>query len=131
MKVEINKRSFGAQYSIKDLLGIPMKVMVQEDMVAYILMAMLNRMGRANRDIYDVWFFLTNNWLVNKEVIERVTGVTYKEFLEQCIDGLSAMSNQRILNGLGQLLTPKQKDWVRSKLIEDTIFLLRLAHSNE
>ena len=58
-------------------------------------------------------------------------GISYKEFLEKSIDALSAMSNQRILNGLGLLLTSKQKDWVRENLLQETIFLLRLAHSNE
>ena len=129
--MEINKRNFGARYEIKDLLGISMKVMVQEDMLAHKLLAMLNRMGKANRDIYDVWYFLSKDWVVNKEIIERITGQPYKVFLEKCVDVLSDMSNQRILNGLGELLTPKQKVWVKAKLLEDTIFLLRLANSNE
>ncbi len=129
IKVEINKRDFGSQYTVKDHLGIPMKVMVQEDMTAHKLMAMLNRVGKANRDIYDVWYFLSNDWPVNKQMIEKIMGLSYKEFLEKCIDALSALSNQRILNGLGLLLTPKQKDWVRENFLNDTIFLLRLAHS--
>jgi predicted nucleotidyltransferase component of viral defense system len=131
IKVEINKRNFGSRYAIKEHLGIPMKVMIKEDMAANKLMAMLNRIGRANRDIYDVWYMFSNEWPVNKQMIEKTTGMSYKEFLESCIESLSSMSNQRILDGLGLLLTPKQKVWVKSRLLEETIFLLKLAHSNE
>lgn len=131
IKVEINKRFSGSRYVVKEYLGISMKVMVEEDMVANKMMAMLNRIGKANRDIYDVWFFLSQGWLVNKKLIEEVTGMAYKLFLEKCIAALNTMGDSSILSGLGLLLTPKQKVWVKENLLKDTIFLLRLAHSNE
>lgn len=131
IKVEINKRNFGSQYTVKEYLGISMKVMIKADMAANKLMAMLNRIGKANRDIYDVWFMLSEGWPINKKLIEQVTTMPYKTFLNQCIDVLQAMSNQRILNGLGLLLTPQQKNWVKTHLIEETLFLLKLALSNE
>ena len=34
VKVEINSRNFGSKYEIKSYLGIPLKVMVKEDMAA-------------------------------------------------------------------------------------------------
>jgi hypothetical protein len=36
------------------------------------------------------------------------------------------MSNVGILSGLGDLLDEKQKIWVKSKLLTETIFLLQL-----
>lgn len=36
--------------------------MVREDMAAHKMVAMLERIGKTNRDIFDVWFFLKNNW---------------------------------------------------------------------
>lgn len=131
IKVEVNKRSFGSRYVVKEYLGISMKVMVKEDMVAHKMLAMLNRLGKANRDIYDVWFFLSNNWQVNKKLIEQITGITYREFLENCITSLGNMSNNKILDGLGLLLTPEQKTWVKGHLLNETIFYLKLAQSNE
>lgn len=131
IKVEINKRSFGSRYVVKEYLGISMKVMVKEDMAAHKMLAMFNRLGKANRDIYDVWYFLSNNWEVNKKLIEEIIGITYKEFLENCITALSNMSNNRILDGLGLLLTPEQKTWVKANLLNETLFLLKLAKSNE
>ncbi len=131
LKVEINKRPFGSQFILKDYMGLPIKVMVQEDMAANKLVAMYERIGKANRDIFDVHFFLHKMWPINKKLVEERTGLQYKSFLEKCIEVLEALSNQNILSGLGELLTEKQKVWVKSKLRKDTIFLLRLAHSNE
>lgn len=51
-------------------LGISMKVMVREDMLAHKLAAMFERIGRTNRDIFDVWYFLKNNWPINIKITE-------------------------------------------------------------
>lgn len=126
IKVEINRRSFGSRYEIKSYLGIPMKVMIQEDMAAHKLVAMYERLGTTNRDIFDTWFFLKNNWPVNEKIIEKRTGMTMKEFLQKCIDELESMSDRGILSGLGELLNAKQKIWVKEKLRTDTIFLLKM-----
>jgi predicted nucleotidyltransferase component of viral defense system len=57
IKIEVNLRDFGSTYEVKSYLGIPMKVMVQADMAAHKLVAMIERIGKSNRDIFDVWFF--------------------------------------------------------------------------
>lgn len=129
IKVEINKRNFGSKYEIKQYLGIPIKVMVQEDITANKLVAMHERMGKTNRDIYDVWFFLQNNWPINKAIIEKRTSMDYQSFLKKCIDDLGNMSDRNILSGIGELLSEKQKAWVKSKLRSETIFLLELARN--
>jgi predicted nucleotidyltransferase component of viral defense system len=48
-----------------------MQVMVPEDMFAHKLMAMHERIGKTSRDIYDVWFFLKNRFLINTEIVEQ------------------------------------------------------------
>lgn len=131
VKIEINRRNFGAKYNIKPYLGIPMKVMIQEDMAAHKMIAMFERMGTANRDIFDMWFLLNNEWPLNKKIVEQRMAMPFKEFLQKCIDALEKMSNENILSGLGELLTSKQKDWVKAKLRTETIFLLKLKLKNE
>lgn len=126
IKVEINRRNFGSQYEVKSYLSIPMKVMVQEDMFAHKLVAMFERLGTTNRDIFDVWFFLKNNWALNEGIIRMRTNMSLQNFLEQCINSLSSMNNRSILSGLGELLNPEQKIWVKKHLLEETIFLLKL-----
>jgi predicted nucleotidyltransferase component of viral defense system len=131
IKVEINRRNFGSKYEVKAYLGISMKVMVREDMLANKFCAMYERIGKTNRDIFDVYFFLHNNWPVNKEIIESRTKMPYKDFLQKNIDALKKVTDRNILSGMGELLDEKQKDWVKSKLKTETIFLLRLALENE
>ena len=126
IKVEINRRDFGSKYEVKSYLGIPMKVMVREDIVANKLVAMFERIGKTNRDIYDVWFFLKNNWPINEKIIEKRTDMSLQQFLPLCINMLEAKSNRGILSGIGELLDEKQKRWVKENLRSETIFLLRL-----
>lgn len=126
IKVEINRRPFGSRYEIKSYLGIPMQVMVREDMFAHKLVALFERMGRTNRDIYDVWFFLKNRWPINGGIIKKRTNTSLKEFLLQCIRGLEKISDRNILSGIGELLGEKQKLWARGNLKKETLFLLRL-----
>lgn len=129
IKVEINKRNFGSQYEIKHYLGIPMKIMIQEDMTANKMVALYERAGKTNRDILDVWFFLHNNWAINKKIIELRTGLSYSDFLKKCIEILEQVSNRSILSGIGELLDGKQKEWAKAHLKNETLFLLKLALS--
>lgn len=126
IKVEINRRSFGSKYEIKTYLGVSMLVMVQEDLFAHKLMTMYERMGKTSRDIYDVWFFLSNRFPINKEIVERRAEMKFDQLVLRCIEKLEKFDNKQILTGLGELLTPSKKDWVRAKLKEETIGLLKL-----
>lgn len=131
IKIEVNRRVFGSRYELKTLLGISMLVMVREDMFANKLMAMYERVGKTSRDVFDVYFFAKNNWPINKEIVEKRAGMPYKETVERCIELLEKMNNRNILNGLGEFLTDSQKDWVRAKLREETIFLLKARLESE
>ncbi|MFH1610793.1 MAG: nucleotidyl transferase AbiEii/AbiGii toxin family protein [Patescibacteria group bacterium] len=126
IKVEINRRSFSSEYELKTSLGVSMLVMNKDDMFAHKLMAMYERMGKSNRDIYDVWFFLKNNWSINKKIVIDRSEVSFSSFLNKCIVALEKFENRKILSGMGELLDQKQKVWVKEHLKEDTIFLLRL-----
>ena len=131
IKVEINRREFGSKYEVKSYLGISMKIMVREDMFAHKLCALYERIGKTNRDIFDVWYFLQNEWPVNKKIVEERTKMSFKEFLQKCVDSLEKISDQNILSGMGELLDAKQKDWARAKLKSETIFLLKVRIEGE
>lgn len=131
VKIEINRRDFGSKYNVKSYLGISMKVMTQEDMAAHKLVAMYERINRINRDIFDVQFFLQKNWPINHKIIENRTGLSFKKFLQKCIAALEKVNNKNVLAGMGELLSQSQKDWTKTKLIPDTIFLLKLKLNEE
>lgn len=126
VKVEVNKRSFGSRYAVKSYLGIPMQVMIPEDMAANKLVAFYERIGKTHRDIYDTWFFFSNNWPINRELVEKRTNMLMKDFLEECCELLEKMDNKGILSGMGEVLNPKQKDWVRNRLKDELLFQLKL-----
>ena len=130
IKVEINLRDFSSKYEIKVYFGISMKVMIREDMSAHKFVAMKERAGRTNRDIFDVCFFLKNSWPVNKEIIEKRTKLPFKKFLQKCIDLVEKKSSRNILSGIGELVNPKQKAWVKANLKKDTLFLLKVKLDN-
>ena len=121
IKVEINIRQFGSHYAIKTYLGVSMLVMVPEDTFAHKLMAMVERIGRTSRDIYDIWFFLEHRFPINKQIVEQRSDMSFDQLIHKCIGQLEEMSNRHILDGMGELLTTSQKDWVKAKLRQDTI----------
>ena len=131
IKVEINRREFGSKYDVKSFLGISMQVMVKEDMAAHKLCAMYERIGKTNRDIFDIQFFLAHDWPVNKKIVEDRMVVTYKEFLEKSISVMEKFDDGDILAGMGELLTEKQKAWAKAKLKSEALFSLRLALEKE
>lgn len=130
IKVEINRRDFGSRYEVKSYLGISMKVMVQEDMAAHKLVAMYERLGKTNRDIFDARYFLQNDWPINKEIVEKRTKMSFKDFLKKCIGLLEKIEERHILAGMGELLDEKTKAWAKKNLKKDLLFLLKLKLEN-
>lgn len=130
IKIEISRRRPESRYEIKTYLGVSMWVMVPEDAFANKLMAMSERIDRTSRDIYDVWFFLSKRFPINKDLVERRKEMPFDQFLGKCIDLLENMKDKNILDGLGELLTPSQKDWARAKLRTETIALLKLRYES-
>ena len=125
LKVEISVRQFDNRYEIKNLLGINMKVLMESDMFAHKLCALLDRNVLTNRDIFDCWFFMQKQTPVNRNIVESRMQMSYSEYLQKCIDTLEAMSDKGILQGLGELMNNDLKNFVRTKLRPETIGLLR------
>lgn len=131
IKVEINCRDFGSRYELKNYLGISMLVMTKEDMFSHKLVAVLERKKTANRDIYDIWHFLKNLWPINKEIVEKRTGMNFKDYMNKCIELIESLSDRNILSGMGELLDERQKVWAKTNLRKDTVFLLKVRLEQE
>ncbi len=125
LKVEISNRLFENRYEIKNLLGINVKVMVQEDMFAHKLCALLDRNVITNRDIFDCWFFMQHQTPVNKSIVEIRMGMSFPEYLQRCIDSLEAMSDKGLLQGMGELMDNTMKKFVRTKIRSEVIGLFK------
>ena len=125
LKVEISNRAFENHYEIKNLLGINIKVMVQEDLFAHKLCALLDRTSITNRDIFDCWFFMEKRTPINKNIVESRMKMPLTEYLQQCIDLLESMNDKGLLHGLGELMEDSMKKFVQTKMRSETISLLK------
>jgi len=125
LKVEISNRQFDDHYEIKNLLGINVRVMVAGDMFAHKLCSLLDRGTFATRDIFDTWFFMQRQTPVNKNIVESRMKMSYSDYIQKCIEYLESMKNKGLLQGLGELADNEMKNFVRTRLKEEMISLLR------
>jgi predicted nucleotidyltransferase component of viral defense system len=131
LKLEISKRSDGRDaYSPKNYLGISMLVMNEPEMAAGKLSALLTRNTFAARDMFDLWYFLKNNWKIAEPIVEAKTGIDLAHAFIKAQDRVAAVTKSELLSGLGDLLDVKQRMWVREHLMNDLLFLLRLYEDN-
>lgn len=126
LKIDISKRPLRREYAVKNYLGISMMVMREADMAASKLSALLTRKKFASRDIFDVWYFLKENWSIDEKVLEENTGMKLIEVLQKAEEKVMALKKTALLAGLGEFVDNKQKAFVKEKLKDELVFLLRL-----
>ena len=125
LKVEISTRMFDNRYEIKNFLGINIKVMVEADMFAHKVCALLDRNALTNRDIFDSWFFMQKQTPINTKLVETRMQMPYADYISQCIDKLESTSDRGLLQGLGELMDADIKTFAKTKLRTETISLFR------
>jgi hypothetical protein len=103
-----------------------MKVMVPADMFAHKLCALLDRNAITNRDIFDCWFFMQKQTPVNKNIVELRIEMPFPDYLQKCIDMLESISDKGLLHGMGELMDPEMKNFVKTKLRTETISLMKI-----
>ncbi|MBL7159875.1 nucleotidyl transferase AbiEii/AbiGii toxin family protein [Candidatus Microgenomates bacterium] len=126
VKVEISKRKTISSFELKNYLGIPVLVMKKEDMIAGKLSALLTRKRLASRDLFDLLFFLKQGWRINEEVLKQKTNFSLLHALNKAIKIVEKIPENKILNGMGELLNSGQKKSVKETLKNDLIFQIRL-----
>jgi predicted nucleotidyltransferase component of viral defense system len=126
LKLDISNRQTNDSYELRLYLGIPVKVMVLEDMAANKLMALTERKTPAARDVFDMNFILKNYIDINEKLIKDRLNRSLKDQLTYSIDYLEDNFKSNLLDGLGELVEDKQKAWIQNKMKEDTIMRLKL-----
>lgn len=129
IKIEINTRgllpNISEKYELKEYLGISMFVARREYLFAGKLAALGLRSPVAMRDVYDVHFFAKNRWNIDREALEALTGKDITSHIADCIAIIENIGDNEILRGLGELLSDKEKIWVKNNLRKETVFLLK------
>jgi len=126
LKIEVSNRLYPDTYEIKNYLGIPVKVMVKPDLFAHKLCALLDREFLINRDIFDIYYFLIQKTPVNRSIVEIRTGIELSAYIGKCISEIEEIRSISLLNGLGELVDPGLKAFVKTKLKSETIQLLKI-----
>ena len=126
LKIEISNRLYDNHYEIRNYLGLPMRVMVKEDMFAHKLCALLDRTEIASRDVFDCWFFLKERTSINIEIVESRMGMPIEEYLDKCISSAQDISEKNLISGLGELTEGEMKNFVRHGLKDELISLLTM-----
>lgn len=129
IKIEISIRlpipNIEEHYELKEYLGISMLVSNKSYLFSSKLIALTSRSETAMRDIYDIWFFAKNHWDIDANIIKARTNKTVKEHLSDCMKTIERVKDNQILHGLGELLSEKEKIWVKSHLRSEAIFMLK------
>lgn len=128
IKIEVSTREKPFDtYDIKTLYGIKLKVSKIGDMIANKMVAATERTIVANRDLFDIHFFLSSIYVsnINQDIIRYRTAKEPQEFYTFLYDFVSNIENRNILNGLGEVLSDGQKDWAKAKLKIELLGLIQ------
>ncbi len=131
IKIEISKRaSEKNRYELKNFYGIDVNVMKLEDAFANKLVASVERKRTANRDFYDIYFLLLKNTFFNEDIILERTEKNSKDFFVYLREYFEKERPERgILEGLGELLDEKKKQWVKDNLKKELLASLDFSIS--
>jgi len=130
IKVEVSKRNIPTKYGVKNYLGIPILVAKKESLASGKLSAFLNRKKLASRDLFDLWFILENNWLFDEILLKSQTNFSIKQALKEAIKKIKNLKNNQLLQGMGELVEKKDKQWIKKNLKNELLFLLKLYLKN-
>lgn len=128
IKIEISTRKFPNTYETRNFYGTSVRVITLGDMIAHKLVAVQDRKKPANRDLFDAYYFLSSPQIsqVNFDLIKLRTGFEPKLFYKSLLSHLEKVDNRRILQGMGEVLTKSQKDWVKAKLLNELKMFVKL-----
>lgn len=120
IKVEISTRDNPYNhYNLVPFYGTTIRIIDLKDMIAHKLVDVIERGTLANRDLFDIHYFLglPKASEINYQIIKHRTGKNPKEFYLYLLEYLDKINSKSILSGLGEVLTNSQKDWAKAKLI--------------
>lgn len=127
VKVEVNMRKTGATYGLRNYLGLPLLVTTKESMFAAKLVALMGRKRYVARDLYDVHFFLKEGWDIDPEVLRAYGFGSVSEYLSECVGFVEKIPDNTLLAGLGELVDEEEKAFIRNRMKEEVIFLMRAS----
>lgn len=101
-----------------------------ETMFAHKLVAVIDRFERhqaiAGRDIYDIYYFFSNEYKYNEKIINSRTGLSLKQYLTKLVDFIEKHVDQTVINeDLNMLLPPQKFSAIRKSLKAEVLTILK------
>lgn len=122
IKVEISVRDYTYNhYNPQLFYGTTVKLLSVGDMIAHKMAAVMERKSTANRDLFDIHYFLSSPYAIDVSygVILKRTGKEPKEFYGDLLGFVNKLNPNGVVEGMGEVLTQPQKDWAKAKLVEE------------
>lgn len=113
IKIEVSTRDASYNhYHPLSFYGVTIKVMDIRDMVAHKLITVMDRPNLANRDLFDVHYFLSSPYAgeINYDIIKEHSDKDAREFYLQLLDFVNKIKPESVLAG---------KVWAKAKLIAE------------
>ncbi len=123
LKIEFNKRIWkNNNYKTVQFKNNSLKIQDKTTMFTNKLVALTGRKSPVARDLFDVNYFLKQDFPLSKNLLKERTNKNFNELKKITIEFIKKKFNSRnVLQGVGELLETNQKQWIRSNLISDTI----------
>lgn len=131
IKIELNKRELTHNhYEIKNIQGTNILCMDTISMTTNKLLALSER--RYNRDLYDTYFFRRKHYGYDEQIVQARKGISITKLIKNIIHELPQRYavNTILADGMGDVLTNKQKNRVKAHLVDESIKLLTLYLQN-
>jgi len=94
-------------------------------MAAGKLSALLTRKKFAARDLFDLWYILSQDWQIDEHSLKNQTHLSLKDALNKALNKIKSVHKKQLLQGVGELIDEKQKNWIKDKLKNELIFLIK------
>lgn len=130
IKIELNKRqSPFVQYEWITLDAMQIQTQTLKFMVTNKLIALGDR--RYNRDLYDIYFFLSQWYTFDENIVQDRTGKTLKQWISMIIEEIpKRFQENTILHQLWEVLDAKQKPRVKKYLANESVKILQFYLDN-
>ena len=128
IKIDLSRKTWkNNKYELVNFFWTDINIQTKDTIFANKLVALTDRKRLANRDIYDVYYFFTNNFSINENLIYERTWKELKEYLKKLLVFLKKLpKNYKILEWLWEVVDEKQKSFIKNKLIHELIWILEM-----
>ena len=79
----------------------------------------------ANRDIFDVWFFMQKQMQVNTALVESRMDMAWPDYIQTILEVLEKKDSNSLLDGIGELVDPELNRFTKKDLLTEVTRLLR------